>query len=171
MSSHQNSGSKPALLELLTRSGSAGCSHKRDRVYSILGLAKEGPNIEVNFQLQDAWIVYDTLIACESRYCMCMVVYLATQVFELHAMTQEEKYDNGPYVEFMIGYQQFSSYPDDFPYFIALMGGAIGLEDSIRDEHASSSVSPRGMSWKRVERRSNAVIVRLALFAIPHLTF
>ena len=146
MLNHANVGAMPELLDLLIRFGLAGCTNKRDRVYSMLGLAKEGDRLEVNYQLQDARIAYDTLAACGSPYCICTVIHVTTRVFELHKTATEERYEEGPYIEFVVSAYRLNHdfYPGDCSFLAAIMERMEELKPPKIEQGWSSFLSTTG---------------------------
>jgi hypothetical protein len=167
MQSDGNAGAKPGLLDLLTRFGAAGCSNRRDRVYSILGLAKEGDRIEVDYQLSDLWVAYHTLAACQSRFCICTVLFVTTRVFELHQGLPGDKYEEGPYLEFTVAEARLEDFVGECSYLAFLMRQMVEMRQGIKSKGWSSFVSTGGRSWEFSVDVVGLILVRIAFFAIP----
>jgi hypothetical protein len=90
-------GDMPHLLHLLDQFRDRQCNVPRDRIFSLLGLAQEGKNIAVDYNLSPEYFAYTTLRACGPKLCFCSVL-LVNHVLE----TNESRPKNSPYVEFEV---------------------------------------------------------------------
>lgn len=167
--SHVRSGEKPLLMHLLTRFGSAGCSDKRDRVYSLLGLAQEGQYIKVDYELGPIHVAYAALSACRSRHCFCTVTFMLTKILGAWPFSVDNRYDEGPYVEFYVN--QLSNHAEsECPLLAAILHTAkVSYRSLGSREDRVSYMFTLGMSWTKRRSYDWRVLVRIAFFAIPDL--
>lgn len=77
----QPQGQQPSLLDFLQEHLAARCQHSHDNIYSLLALAKEGRSITVDYKLSITELVYNVLVACGPRICLCYLPILTNVLF------------------------------------------------------------------------------------------
>ncbi|KAF2685462.1 HET-domain-containing protein [Lentithecium fluviatile CBS 122367] len=71
------------LIRLLHRFSTTKCHIKRDRIYSLLDLCQESPNLQVDYRIPDEEVLRQTLAICEGSLCFCSVAIVAESL-DLH---------------------------------------------------------------------------------------
>jgi len=66
------------LAYLLQRFRDQKCSIRRDAIYSLLALCREGPGININYETSDLQVFLQAIDACSAYMCSCTVNILAT---------------------------------------------------------------------------------------------
>lgn len=66
------------LLALLHKFRSQKCHVKRDTVYSLLALCRDGPNVKVDYTTSDSGVMQSILDACKEHLCFCSASIIAS---------------------------------------------------------------------------------------------
>jgi hypothetical protein len=65
------------------------CTIKRDRIFSLLSLCREGPDVKVDYAVPDTQVMVQVLEACEKTLCFCSIAIVA-EALELRRLPDLE---------------------------------------------------------------------------------
>jgi hypothetical protein len=69
-----------SLMNILHALPNRHCELRRDRLYSILSLASEGPSITVDYGSSDRSVFFQVMRACEKSVCICSAIVVASDM-------------------------------------------------------------------------------------------
>jgi hypothetical protein len=70
----------PSLLALLQRLDNRQCKIKRDIMYSLLALCREGPKIVPDYSISDEEVLLRAIQVCSKTFCLCTPIILAQEL-------------------------------------------------------------------------------------------
>lgn len=84
-------GEKEGLIALLMCYRASHCALPRDRIFSLLSLAKDGSGIPVDYNMSAAGLMMKTIKSCDNVCCLCYILFVSDLLeIDVPSLTQRD---------------------------------------------------------------------------------